>query len=75
MAEVLPAVHPSLACTLQINDAGGVKKLLFNWGFARKLHFLKQGFAQDKVRTVCSSSCSLGETFQLHCLRRALLNH
>jgi len=27
----------------QINTAGGVKKMLFNWGVARKLWFLKQG--------------------------------
>lgn len=33
----------------KINDAGGVKKLLFNWGFARKLFYLKQGFKSDKA--------------------------
>jgi hypothetical protein len=35
---------------MQINDAGGVKKLLFNWGFARKLFYIKRGLAHDKVR-------------------------
>jgi hypothetical protein len=36
---------------LQINDAGGVKKLLFNWGFARKLFYIKRGLEHDKVRS------------------------
>ncbi|KAF8060497.1 LACS4 [Scenedesmus sp. PABB004] len=35
--------------TDQINEAGGVKKLLFNWGAARKLFYLKQGVPQDKA--------------------------
>lgn len=34
---------------LQINDAGGLKKLLFNWGFARKLYYLKEGISHTKV--------------------------
>ena len=33
----------------QINTAGGVKKMLFNWGVARKLWFLKQGAPCAKV--------------------------
>lgn len=37
---------------MQINEAGGVKKLLFNWGFARKLFYIKKGLEQDKVRAV-----------------------
>jgi hypothetical protein len=37
---------------MQINDAGGVKKLLFNWGFARKLFYIKRGLAHDKVRAM-----------------------
>jgi hypothetical protein len=35
--------------TLQINEAGGLKKLIFNYGYARKLYFLSRGFNQDKV--------------------------
>ncbi|WIA35224.1 hypothetical protein OEZ86_003686 [Tetradesmus obliquus] len=35
--------------TDQINEAGGVKKLLFNWGFARKLFYIKKGLEQDKA--------------------------
>ena len=33
-----------------MNEAGGIKKLLFNYAMARKLFFLRQGFNQDKVR-------------------------
>lgn len=33
----------------QVNEAGGIKKLLFNYAMARKLYFLRQGYNQDKV--------------------------
>ena len=31
---------------MQPSPAGGVKKLLFNWGFSRKLYFMQQGYPQ-----------------------------
>jgi len=34
---------------VQIQSAGGIKKMLFNWAFARKLHFMKGGAPQAKV--------------------------
>ncbi len=34
---------------LQVEAAGGVKKYLFDWGYARKLHHLQQGYSHDKV--------------------------
>lgn len=34
------------AVTTQIEKAGGVKKLLFNWGFSRKLYFMQNGYGQ-----------------------------
>jgi len=43
---LLPACLP--ACS-QIKAAGGLKKLLFDWGFARKLFFIKAGYKQSKV--------------------------
>lgn len=33
----------------KINAAGGLKKFLFNYAFSRKLHFIKQGVATEKV--------------------------
>ncbi|GFR48302.1 hypothetical protein Agub_g10182 [Astrephomene gubernaculifera] len=33
----------------QINGAGFVKKTLFNWGFSRKLFFMRQGCGHDKA--------------------------
>ncbi|KXZ49465.1 hypothetical protein GPECTOR_21g691 [Gonium pectorale] len=33
----------------QINSAGLVKKALFNWGFNRKLFFLRQGYSHTKA--------------------------
>ncbi|KAG2497767.1 hypothetical protein HYH03_004039 [Edaphochlamys debaryana] len=33
----------------QINAAGGLKKALFNWGFNRKLHYLRNGYSQNKA--------------------------
>jgi len=33
----------------QVNEAGGIKKLLFNYAMARKLFFLRQGYNQDKA--------------------------
>eukprot|EP00775_Hariotina_reticulata_P012349 gene12349-12483_t len=33
----------------KIKLAGGIKKLLFDWGFARKLFYIKAGFKQDKL--------------------------
>uniref|UniRef100_A0A7S0R5D9 Long-chain-fatty-acid--CoA ligase n=1 Tax=Chlamydomonas leiostraca TaxID=1034604 RepID=A0A7S0R5D9_9CHLO len=35
--------------TTQIKNGGFIKSLLFNWGFNRKLYFLKQGIKQDKA--------------------------
>jgi long-chain acyl-CoA synthetase len=32
-----------------VNEAGGIKKLLFNWGCARKLFYMQKGFKQDKA--------------------------
>lgn len=37
-------------CCLQVNEAGGIKKMLFNYAMARKLFFLRKGYNQDKVR-------------------------
>ncbi|KAI8471525.1 MAG: hypothetical protein J3K34DRAFT_416911 [Monoraphidium minutum] len=37
------------AVTGQIDKAGGVKKFLFNWGFTRKLFFMKQGTSVDNA--------------------------
>lgn len=33
----------------KINAAGGIKKMLFNYAFNRKLHFIKQGVAPEKA--------------------------
>ncbi|PNW73635.1 hypothetical protein CHLRE_13g566650v5 [Chlamydomonas reinhardtii] len=33
----------------QINGAGLIKRSLFNWGFSRKLYFLRQGYAHNKA--------------------------
>ena len=33
----------------QIAAAGGLKKLLYSWGYARKLHFMRAGFAHDQA--------------------------
>ena len=33
----------------KVKDGGGIKAFLFNWGFNRKLHFLKEGYPCDKV--------------------------
>ena len=38
----------------QIAAAGGLKKLLYSWGYARKLHFMRAGFAHDQA--TCGSS-------------------
>lgn len=42
----------------KVQEAGGLKKFLFDWGYKRKSHFLKQGFPHDKVRedVLCSGS-------------------
>lgn len=32
-----------------MNEAGGIKKLLFNYAMARKLFFLRQGYDQSKA--------------------------
>jgi hypothetical protein len=32
-----------------VNEAGGIKKLLFNYAMARKLFFLRQGYDQSKA--------------------------
>jgi hypothetical protein len=32
-----------------VNEAGGIKKLLFNYAMARKLYFLRQGCDQAKA--------------------------
>jgi hypothetical protein len=34
-----------------MQEAGGLKAFLFNWGFKRKLHFIEQGYPQHNVRT------------------------
>lgn len=36
----------------QINEAGGLKKMLFNYAFARKLAMMNKGFSQSKVRVL-----------------------
>ncbi|KAG2439883.1 hypothetical protein HYH02_010513 [Chlamydomonas schloesseri] len=33
----------------QINGAGLIKRSLFNWGFSRKLYFLRQGYSHNKA--------------------------
>eukprot|EP00891_Asterochloris_glomerata_P009967 jgi/Astpho2/9967/Aster-06780 len=33
----------------KVQEAGGLKKFLFDWGYKRKSHFLKQGFPHDKA--------------------------
>ena len=44
----------------KVQEAGGLKKFLFDWGYKRKSHFLKQGFPHDKVRdhVLCSVALS-----------------
>jgi hypothetical protein len=37
----------------QVNAGGGLKKMLFDWGYSRKLHYLKQGKKQDEVGRGC----------------------
>lgn len=32
-----------------VEATGGLKKLLFNWGFSRKKHFLERGYANEKA--------------------------
>mgnify|MGYP001807633433 CR=1 FL=1 len=41
--------HPTSPHLSQINGAGLIKRSLFNWGFSRKLYFLRQGYAHNKV--------------------------
>ncbi len=36
-----------------VKDAGGLKKVLFEWGYNRKLHFMKQGKKQVEVGACC----------------------
>jgi hypothetical protein len=38
-----------LCLRVQVNEAGGIKKFLFNYAMARKLFFLRKGYNQDKV--------------------------
>jgi long-chain acyl-CoA synthetase len=33
----------------QVDQAGGIKKILFNWAFERKKYWLAQGVPQAKV--------------------------
>ena len=44
----------------KVQEAGGIKKFLFDWGYKRKSYFLKQGFPHDKVReqVLCSVALS-----------------
>jgi hypothetical protein len=63
-------VQPVLSnrtAALQINDAGGVKKLLFNWGFARKLFYIKKGLPHEKVRLPAAAAAAAAATATLGC--------
>lgn len=33
----------------KVKEGGGIKAFLFNWGFNRKLHFLREGVPSAKV--------------------------
>ncbi len=37
----------------KIKEAGGVKALLYNWGFRRKSYFLAQGAPCHEARALC----------------------
>lgn len=36
----------------KVKAGGGIKGFLFNWGFNRKLHYLKEGVSNDRVRYI-----------------------
>ena len=44
-----PPHTPRTPRLAQVADGSPIKRALFNWGYARKLHFLEKGYAYDKV--------------------------
>ena len=65
--ELLPGLSHACACQAAVapsrklentmmQEAGGLKAFLFNWGFKRKLHFIEQGYPQHSVST-CAGCC------------------
>lgn len=71
-AAVAPANDPGDAV---VQEAGGLKAFLFNWGFKRKLHFIEQGHPQHTVSLCwlmrsCFRACYLSAHARLLCACR-----
>ena len=49
-----------------VQEAGGLKAFLFNWGFKRKLHFIEQGYPQHSVSTCAGCSRQVAGALSAH---------